>query len=654
MGNGAFQPGTWSQLPSNCSRSYTLTFQRCAQWGTVAVTACVSWVVNATLTCIQWAWQAVQTCVQWASTTTQQCTSWASQQQSQCCTWWPCSWGCAILYTVISWVCLAFQVIVTVFCVLFAVIVTVFCALFAVIVTIACAIWALLVYIFCLVWSVISIIFCISNADGGTAFLLTDGTVMMQECQTVYGPTYGSRRWWKLMPDQNGSYVNGSWSRLADSNVARKYFASGMLADGRLLVCGGEYSDSSGSNKQDDTNACEIYDPVANSWSTLSPPSTPAPGTTTWSQIGDSPCAVLPDGTFLLASFNSANVAKLDPATLTWTALGQRPTVGESAEDSFVLMPDNTIAAPNCNDPPTTWVYNIADDQWNQGNNLLTSIVLAPQGDVAETGPALLRYDGTAFFLGGSQHTAIYSAAANPQWSNGSDLPQQNGQNIGIMDGPGALLVNGNILFGAGPIDAQGDYLPPSFYFEFDGTNFNRTSDPPNNNCPTYVTRLLLLPNGDGMFCREDDSSFYSYHPAAAAPQDSFRPVIQNCPANLTPGSSVQISGTQFNGLSQAVAYGDDSEAATNYPLVRVTNTANDQVTYCRTSNHTTVDAKGNMIPSMGVATGAAVITTNVAIPGGLATGQYSLEVVANGIPSLPFNVTVSTDDSRAEHRPRK
>lgn len=56
-------------------------------------------------------------------------------------------------------------------------------------------------------------------------------------------PTYGSRRRWKPTPDQNGSYVNGSWGRLADSQVGRKFFASGVLVDGRVLVCGGEYSE---------------------------------------------------------------------------------------------------------------------------------------------------------------------------------------------------------------------------------------------------------------------------------------------------------------------------------------------------------------------------------------------------------------------------
>jgi Kelch motif len=636
-----FQPGTWNQLPSNCSRNFNLTYMRCAAWGTYAFTQCLSWIENATVTCVQWAWQAAQTCIAWVSNATQQCVSWAQQTSRNCCTWWPCSWACDIVTTIISWVCLLVQVVVTVVCVLFAVIVTVFCALFAVIVTVACAIWAVLVYVFCALWSLVSIIFCLSNAAGGTAFLLTDGTVMMQECYEVaYGAGILTRRWWKLSPDQNGSYVNGSWSRLADSNQARKYFASAVLADGRVLVCGGEYSDAGG-----DTNTCEIYDPVADSWTVLSPPTA---GGNPWANIGDAPNAVLPDGTFLLGSFNSTNIAKLDPATLTWTAMGQRPVEGNSAEESWVLMPDNTIAAPSCSDPaPATWVYDIVNDQWNQGNNLPTSIVLAPAGSVPETGPALLRYDGTAFFVGANQHTAVYSAGASPQWTNGPDIPPQSGSNVGVMDGPGALLTNGNILCGAGPIDAAGDFQSPSSYFEFDGVQFNRTSDPSNNNCPTYVTRLLLLPDGSVMFSRENDSSFYAYQPSSPAPPDIWRPVIQNCPATLAPGSTVQISGLQFNGLSQAVAYGDDSSSATNYPLVRVTNTGNNQVRYCRTSKHTTTDGEGNTITSMGVATGAAVITTNVDIPSDLASGSYTVEVVANGIPSQPFQVTVGNNRSR-------
>jgi hypothetical protein len=223
----AFTPGTWMKLPSNCSRTYSLTYQRCAAYGTVSFKACLDWVTNVTTPCIGWATQAVQTCVQWA----------------------------------------------------------------------------------------------------------------MQERSIAFGQPVGGRRWWKLTPDGSGSYANGSWSRLADSNQDRLYFASAVLADGRVIVCGGEYSDASGSFSQDDTNTCEIYDPVANSWNTIpAPPSTANPATT-WTQIGDSPCTVLPDGTFLMASFTTTDVAKFDPTTNNWSTLSAR-TVSSASEESFVLMPD--------------------------------------------------------------------------------------------------------------------------------------------------------------------------------------------------------------------------------------------------------------------------------------------------------------------------
>jgi hypothetical protein len=45
----------------------------------------------------------------------------------------------------------------------------------------------------------------------------------------------------------------------------------------------------------------------------------------------------------------------------------------------------------------------------------------------------------------------------------------------------------------------------------------------------------------------------------------------------------------------------------------------------------------------MGVATGAAVNTTNVEVPADLEIGDSELFVVANGIPSNPFDVTVSS-----------
>src|SRR5258708_32221212 len=74
----------------------------------------------------------------------------------------------------------------------------------------------------------------------GIGFLLTDGTVMFQgnSCSD----------WWKLTPDSSGSYVKGRWKQLANlpSGYAPLYFASAPLADGRLVIEGGEYSNCGG------------------------------------------------------------------------------------------------------------------------------------------------------------------------------------------------------------------------------------------------------------------------------------------------------------------------------------------------------------------------------------------------------------------------
>src|SRR5262249_21768401 len=76
-----------------------------------------------------------------------------------------------------------------------------------------------------------------------------------------------SKAWYQLKPDSSGSYVNGTWSSLAPMSLERLYFGSNLLPDGRVFLAGGEYSGPSGASNW--TNTGEIYDPVANSWSSI-------------------------------------------------------------------------------------------------------------------------------------------------------------------------------------------------------------------------------------------------------------------------------------------------------------------------------------------------------------------------------------------------
>jgi hypothetical protein len=88
--------------------------------------------------------------------------------------------------------------------------------------------------------------------------------------------------------------------------------------------------------------------------------------------------------------------------------------------------------------------------------------------------------------------------------------------------------------------------------------------------------------------------------------------------------------GRNFNGFSQGAAYGDDAQAATNYPLVRLTNRATGHVFYARTHGHSTM-----AVAYSGTA------STEYDVPAGMETGNADLVVVTNGIPSAPLAVRI-------------
>jgi len=157
--------------------------------------------------------------------------------------------------------------------------------------------------------------------------------------------------------------------------------------------------------------------------------------------------------------------------------------------------------------------------------------------------------------------------------------------------------------------------------YEFDGVKL--ISEPVTNVAP-----ILVLPTGQVIVV----GSSVELYTSSGRPLASWAPKITAFPAIVVRGSTYQISGKQFNGLSQAAAFGDEYETATNYPLVRITNQASGHVFYARTHDHST----------MAVATGTATVSTNFDVPAGMETGASTLVVVANGIPSKPVNITVN------------
>jgi uncharacterized protein (TIGR03437 family) len=247
-----------------------------------------------------------------------------------------------------------------------------------------------------------------------------------------------------------------------------------------------------------------------------------------------------------------------------------------------------------------------------------------------EMGPQVLRPNGTVFASGATGHTATYDVASE-SWSAGPDFPLGRTGLLAVADAPASLLPNGNVLIAASAYDpgALRLYQQLSFFFEFDGTNLNPVPAPAGNTNGSYLGHLLLLPTGQVLLTDLVNASLYT---PTGTPQPGWAPVIVNAPATVQAGQTSTISGNQFNGLSQAVMYGDDYQAATNFPLVRIVNSATGHVFYCRTHDHST----------MAVATGSALVSTQFDVPQSIETGPSTIVVVANGIASAPRNVTVA------------
>jgi hypothetical protein len=455
-------------------------------------------------------------------------------------------------------------------------------------------------------------------AGATNVFLLTDGTILAQG--------NAARTWYKLTPDITGSYVNGVWSRVADmpAGYAPLAASQAVLADGRVVVIGGEYINLDFVI----SNQGAIYDPVADTWTSVPPPAR-------WAYIGDSPSVVLPDGGFLLGNKLTKGMAILNPKTLQWTTFGGEGKADIFSEEGWTLLADGSVLTADIIASPNSEIFNPATRTWSSAGSTVadlaspgshTCVHYGPHGSlcyypVGDIGPAVLRPDGTVFATGSREgavtHTAIYDTQART-WTAGPDFP--NGDNA--SDTYSVLEPNGKVLVASETGTGYGQAC------EWDGTNLIQIFSLNALDGP-----LIVLPTGQVLGAELGITGFEIevYNPTGTY-EASWAPTITSVPSSVTRGQTYKISGTQFNGLSQAAAFGDEFQNATNYPLVRITNNATSHVFYARTHDHST----------MGVATGSLPVFTYFDVPGSMETGASTLEVVANGIPSAPVSITVN------------
>ena len=453
------------------------------------------------------------------------------------------------------------------------------------------------------------------HTNHGVMLLLSDGSVM---CHSNSGGADGNGTLWdKLTPDINGSYVNGTWTTTAPMNDTRLFFSSQVLKDGRVYVGGGEYG--TGLAK------AETYNPLTNTWTPA-----PAPG----ASLSDANSEILEDGRVLQAMVDGAvspflRTTKIyDPAANTFTA---GPTSnGIHNESVWIKLPDNSILfvdrlSTNCER------YIPATNTWITDATVPVNLY-DPFGD--ETGAAVLLPDGRAFFIGAQGTTALYTPSGNTSpgtWVAGPNVPNA----TGAPDAPMAMMANGKVLCAVSPAPTSSAtlFIPPTYFYEYDylSNSFQQVHAPGGGlslNIACYQTNFLNLPDGSILYAQNQSSnsaSYYVYQPFGSQTAAG-KPTITGI--SQTSCTSYQISGTQFNGISEGSAYGDDWQMSTNYPVIRLTNGSN--VYYCRSFNWNSTGVRRGNLPD----------NCQFTLPAGLPIATYSLVVTANGIASDPISFT--------------
>jgi hypothetical protein len=449
--------------------------------------------------------------------------------------------------------------------------------------------------------------------------LLTDGSVLIDD--------YCTSQWYRLTPNKKGRYESGKFKAIASmpSSYGPIFFATQVLTDGRMIVNGGEYNFCNA----DWTNLGALYDPAKNSWTSVTAPSG-------WSHIGDAESVILPDGTYMMADCCSSEnaLASISGKNVTWT---QQASFGYNDEETFNLLSNDNVMSVDVwnhgSNYDETWIYNPGKGTWTQGQN--TADYLSTSS-AYELGPAVLRPDNTIL-----QFTANPTAAVNDIYEIGKDkwisgpVLTVGSTKYDMADAPAVELPSGNTLVEASP----GIFSTPSHFWEIGllkkgSVSVTQVSDPTTASITSsYEGAFLMLPTGQALWTNSQVSpnEIATYTPKGR-PRATWLPVVSSVQSTLSVGSTGNaISGTNFNGFSLGATYGDDAQMATNFPIVRITNTATGDVCYAKSYNFST----------MGVWTSG---TTNAVfdIPSSCETGASTLQVIVNGIASAGTAVTLS------------
>jgi hypothetical protein len=298
----------------------------------------------------------------------------------------------------------------------------------------------------------------------------TDGSILVQ--------AYDGQSWMKLTPDAKGSYINGTWSTLASEPVARLYFASQVLTDGRLFVAGGEYSGPG--LLPNWSNTGEIYDPLANAWTIITAypnqPNCPflyyVSGNTTSGSAEIT--GIYPYTTGLTVGEQVFGNGIPFPATIVSVDSPTQITISSPASQTVtanVVTFDEYYQLTGClgDDPSTllssgkilvgdlvsanTYVYNVAANSWNPSGTKVYPDSSDEEGWTRTSEGTIVNYDlfqsvatNGSYAEKYNSKTRVWRSISPSDGTAEGTIPQLSSPNLGYELGPSLRLQDGRVF----------------------------------------------------------------------------------------------------------------------------------------------------------------------------------------------------------------
>lgn len=408
--------------------------------------------------------------------------------------------------------------------------------------------------------------------------------------------------------------ANGIWTFTGDLSSALDGQTATLLPSGKVLVAGGF------DNNFNFVLSSELYDPALGVWTTT--------GDLNFGRSGHT-ATLLPSGKVLVAggfytpNFNrSAEV--YDPDSESWTVTGSLTAAAGRYNHTATLLPNGKVLAAGGTDDngfslATAELYDPASGTWTATGSFSTkrtnhTATLLPNGKVLIAG-------GLDTFGNAQVSAELYDPALGT-WTGTGNL------NFGRAAHTATLLSNGKVLVAGGL--HNGFIASAELYDPASGT-WTTTSSL--NTARDFHT-ATLLPSGQVLISSGGSSgiSFSSaelYDVGLGFITPDWQPQIASATSPLTTGSSLILTGSLFQGISQGSG-GNVLDSSTDYPVVQLRSIDNGQVAFLP------VD------PAAGWSDTGFSSTPVAGFPAGPAT----VTVISNGIPSDSYYLLVSAGTS--------